>query len=148
VSYDYLVNLVFTPFAPPPEVVAATLQSIGPSEVKHDHRVDQVMVAAGDQAARLYFEPPSPPRKYGDFETWPPDLVPDRGQIVVILSDNQLVVTRIILALAEQFEFIVDPRRGELYDHQAFAKRCLAEPEWDWDHGPNDIFYFVWPPSS
>jgi hypothetical protein len=137
-----LIGLVFPMGKPPLEEVARAL--IGFDDIKLsrsdlDQPPDGIVVEKGDDYARLedWWRDESVEEIRNEIEEeWPPELLPlPRAAGFLDLQYHRWMPLPklIVVALAKQYDFLVDTGNDEIYSSRAFATRFHADPEWSWD---------------
>jgi hypothetical protein len=66
------------------------------------------------------------------FDHWPPHLIPDSPQTLLVAYRDVDLAKRIVCALARNHRFIVDTDNDGVYTAKEFVQRATREPDWDW----------------
>jgi hypothetical protein len=66
------------------------------------------------------------------FHHWPPHLIPDSPQTLLVAYRDVDLAKRIVCALARNHRFIVDTDNDGVYTAKDFVQRATREPDWDW----------------
>jgi hypothetical protein len=147
-----VLTLAFPNGAPSLESLAGALMGFGRVELSsrgNDEAASGIIVREDDDYALI--EGRLPEESAQDVrleieERWPPELLPlpeRAGFYTVEYHRWQPLPKQIVIALAAQYEFLVETNNYEIYTSRAFAARSAMESEWLLDPSPNEVLRWL-----
>ena len=134
-----VLGLIFEPAAPPLIALVPVLEAefdwvqLQHVDLPSAEPWDQIAFANGERHGFIWLSQPVEgwPEELR-FADWPPALIPDHSETLVLDYRHVDLAARVVCALARRHRFWVDTGFGEVYDSEAFARRARSEPGWDW----------------